>query len=1338
MRRILISFLSLLVIIALALPSASALAATKSSSLSITSPKGGQTVAAGEVEIKFKASNFKLDAKSIGGANKPGVGHIVLSIDGAQVTRTAKTSVKVTGLTVGQHTIVAELANNDQSPLSPPISATIQFVYQMPAKLGKVSKDALPVPLAPIPTPIPTPTSAPLPTATSIPTPRPLPANTPTPTAVPTPTFTPPPPTAPATSTPRPTATPEPPKPLSLAGSITNLAQAMIPRGTLEQYDFQDRQEAPVVSRITVSSRSTDGTVAITGAAGAIPVTDRQRNMARIAAVEWGTQACVPIGQDGSFATRLQAGPGNTIIVAAVEQGACQAQWGSGSAGVMLRVPEGVEYTSPALPFSVSGFNNAWHWIASGQLAGSAPFIQFTLPDGPQQPCNLPRLQVYRLFDRLGQYAGEVNVNVHGPPLTPTGLPIETDEGVNQYWALVRPTVPGIPTSQQCLSMNTRFDLTGWAAGLEAGWYRARIVFDTLRPNGEEYRDIGQFRGPSQSPLGGELEQNTGIGYLPLMKVGDAQPPRIPATLLNEIPSWGSGGIRGIVANEDEGRFALGSRRATQTSFIASPRDPLSGRRVRYLLEPYLPTLAYTGFGFMVPQVPLIAMNDSSLGTLSVSLTRPDGRTVSLANNAPFTQSFLAGSTSNGYPVALSFAGPGRTFGLTTGLDALNVDFDQYGLHKVTLNGTVKSLWGQDLAIQGTYNIWVAEPLDLKLGMFEGTPMAVGDEFSPVVVVEPGVAAQVSLRVDHFVDGDAAKRQTFQVSGKANRFGYFVADRTWRPEAHGEYIFTLTASYTDPADGTLWMASRAGASIVATPNTPLIAHGQKNGELANIGRDSTLRTWFFTRTFDPNCGEAACDPIGNRHARSVGSYPFFRGDVAWLADMSPIHPSVTLEDQTSILGPLAPQVAESFTWCGETFCAESRDMKKLSIHTTAGNGGQQRPDRIDSWAYWYTSSVRADGIHVHAAVSEVTAAHNHWYGHDSYNCQIGLTCFGSWDFLGLGDREGDEEGDVKLLFGGAVIKSARGNQFVPYASMAVITPGAVQTGPNTYSLKDPKGNRICPPYQGAAGGLATCGPLLTVQGLPYDLFITPTGTRPGSVLEVGDSFVFSGQAWPTLDVGVTVTVTSPSGQVQTFTSRASQVGYIDSKGKTFRVTEPGVYTVHIAAIQDRAVPSTGLVPNPPVLADGKTVLTQYGYRAPLSAILGSPDSIYRFVVASPRDDVAVSTLITLNTIRPGVSPARTPSTIVLTFDLPAAADSLRFTVAIAGLIIRDEAIAGNSNRVRVELNADTLYSQGFTNVVLGADSIEVTVTGRINGQWFAKVVNLRGSSPLGGKPATVQ
>jgi hypothetical protein len=65
-------------------------------------------------------------------------------------------------------------------------------------------------------------------------------------------------------------------------------------------------------------------------------------------------------------------------------------------------------------------------------------------------------------------------------------------------------------------------------------------------------------------------------------------------------------------------------------------------------------------------------------------------------------------------------------------------------------------------------------------------------------------------------------------------------------------------------------------------------------------------------------------------------------------------------------------------------------------------------------------------------------------------------------------------------------------------------------------------------------------------------------------------------------------------------------------------------------------------------------------------------------------------------------------------------------------------VTGTPAQVEVVLDAAELYEQGFTNVVLGAESLEITVTGKSKGEWFAKALNLRGVSPLGGAPATVR
>ena len=1123
------------------------------------------------------------------------------------------------------------------------------------------------------------------------------------------------------------TEAPLTPAPLvRLTSGITTFQNLLL--GPTEQ--MNDREEVPLVDRILVAPPDGEGMVTVIGQAGAVPFgqPDRPWDSVNVIAVEWGTQDCVDRRSDGSFDARLEAPSGSTLYVLPIQRGMCVGQGIQTGPAAVLAVPATTPAASAPGTFATLGrAGSSLKWSAQGSLTGPGRSINFVVHEGPGEDCLTPRIHLYRLFDSNGEYLTQVNVNVHGPVLTPTGLPIESSEGPSGYYETVE-----FVDAPNCLQSDQTLTPAELPASLETGWYLPRIMFGLKLPN-----EPTEFLNGVNTPSGGGLdfEANTGFGYLPMVSVGASGPPRLPATLLNEAPSWGSAGIRGVLAEEDSDRFALGSRRSFAAPFIASPTDPLSGQSVHYTLEPYLPTIGYTGFAAPMPE-PLFRLDDDDPGRLSITLTTPDGATRYLAQDAE-VEMFVASAWFAGYPVELPFSGPSHTIGLTTGLDDLDLEFEQFGRHTVHLDGTLLSSRGDQFIIQGTYQIWVAEPLDMSLGVFEGTPLEIDDAWNPTVVVEPGVPADITIDIAHYVDGDTDKRQNFSITGTANRFGYFASTQAWLPTEHGEYRTNVTASYLDPTDGTLWMGTRVSASIVATPDTPLVAHGERNSQLARAAGDQILRTWFFNRATDPACGEESCDPLTG--AKGL-DYPFFSGDIAWLVDMSPIVPIITVDGPNNVLQSVSPQLRPE-NYCYPEGCVEAPDTYRLRSDTSEGKGTHHRPGDVDSWAYWYSSSMRPD-VSVFAAVAEAQGGeHIHWYGHDTYNCQIGLACR---DFYfrppqsgrGGSDIKGDEEGDVKLLFGGAVLKNGDQQHFVPYGSMAVITEEGTRDESGEWMFGDNKGNRICPPYQGAAGGLGTCGPLLTHRGRDVDLFITPTGTRPGNVLEPGDRFTFSGQAWPTLDVAVEVTVTEPGGEVHHFENRANTVGYVDAEGMSFTVEEPGVYEVHVSAIQDRPVPSTGLAPNPVLVADGRTTMTVYGYQHPLSAILGSLDSTYRFYVAEELGSSTIGSETSIVYGPPG------PGSIYgwagnhvekITFDyaLPPGVTQSHYSLTAPGLLIDQGTISG-SGTLTVQVDQGELYEAGFTQIILGADTLQLSIAYRTNSGWQARTLNQRGFSPLGG------
>ena len=260
--------------------------------------------------------------------------------------------------------------------------------------------------------------------------------------------------------------------------------------------------------------------------------------------------------------------------------------------------------------------------------------------------------------------------------------------------------------------------------------------------------------------------------------------------------------------------------------------------------------------------------------------------------------------------------------------------------------------------------------------------------------------------------------------------------------------------------------------------------------------------------------------------------------------------------------------------------------------------------------------------------------------------------------------------------------------------------------------------------------------LLTHQGRQVDLFITPTGTRPGSVLEPGDRFTYSGQAWPTLDVAVEVTVTDPDGEILRFTDRANTVGYIGADAMSFIVEKPGIYEVHVSATQDQPVPSTGLIPNPVLVADGRTTMDVYGYQHPLSAVLGNDDSTYRFYVVDIVGNAMIGSETSILHGNPGPDSifgwaGNYVEKIVFTYELPLGVTKGHYNITAPGLIIDEGPITG-SGTFTVEVDQNELYDAGFTQIILGADTLQLSIVYETDSGWQARTLNQRRFSPLGG------
>jgi Domain of unknown function (DUF4399)/Family of unknown function (DUF6130) len=93
-------------------------------SVVILSPKTGATVGP-DFDVSFAVFNFAM-VQPYGQSDAPNEGHIHVLVDGNynQLVASVET-VHLTGLSGGSHTITLQLVNNDHTPISPAVSASI-------------------------------------------------------------------------------------------------------------------------------------------------------------------------------------------------------------------------------------------------------------------------------------------------------------------------------------------------------------------------------------------------------------------------------------------------------------------------------------------------------------------------------------------------------------------------------------------------------------------------------------------------------------------------------------------------------------------------------------------------------------------------------------------------------------------------------------------------------------------------------------------------------------------------------------------------------------------------------------------------------------------------------------------------------------------------------------------------------------------------------------------------------------------------------------------------------------------------------------------------------------
>jgi hypothetical protein len=324
------------------------------------------------------------------------------------------------------------------------------------------------------------------------------------------------------------------------------------------------------------------------------------------------------------------------------------------------------------------------------------------------------------------------------------------------------------------------------------------------------------------------------------------------------------------------------------------------------------------------------------------------------------------------------------------------------------------------------------------------------------------------------------------------------------------------------------------------------------------------------------------------------------------------------------------------------------------------------PEEMDQIAYMYFYSQRP-GARVREDVTEdYTFPAGYWRFDTLYDDQMGVGLLG------------DLPNDYKFQYIGAVFRDldTGHNEYLGQGTGWIHLPE-----------DDVLGSRVMPPFAGPGNGGWTTegGPLLSLKGKDIHLFILPTGTLPGAILELGDIFRFAGHIMPTLDSQVAVTVTAPSSAEYHGGGQANPVGYYYDPDDDLIVNEPGLWSVDVRVWHDGQ-------------CSGGSTIPPY----PSGDVLGSergpwPGGRYWFYVVpwdSPRLDVSAPTpgLLSFDL---GVTPIHITGTVPS--DLSGV--TVDYTITMPGYILAQGRVTPTQNIYSVLFDAAALHEE-FPNLDL--------------------------------------
>ena len=582
--------------------------------------------------------------------------------------------------------------------------------------------------------------------------------------------------------------------------------------------------------------------------------------------------------------------------------------------------------------------------------------------------------------------------------LTPTGLGIEggiqgaiTDRfggykfhtPVDQFTTMPLPAANA--SGQRKITLTARQMLP---ADMPPGIYRVRLDYGftagkrTYSLNGETFARRPFFKGePTESQMYGPPVR--AAGTLVSGKYSDASTiqPRLPWTLL---AAYNSNGYQGVVADEDQGRFALSNRFIIPDDVILPLYDVTGKIKQAYSLEPQFPTDTIE----LRCNIPW----DYTQGEMAVQITNPDGSATDLGT--------------------ARWAGAKGQWPTTKAPRFTAWKPPAYGRYTVKVSGYTQDIWGNRYPGGGTYHFWIAERMTLATATFQGMAYPVGNHYGRDIAFNPPLPADVTVTATLFPNSDPAAAVTVSYNGKATVAGIFGAAQGVLPlnfTAPGEYSAKVLAKYVD-SHGTLWVSTMRHAGVVYDPAGNLVARGK----MVEIGGKPVDRG--DTQT------EGYTDAAGVAHLQHI-NFPFNSGDVLLIAS----------EGQGN--NKIEPVLSYDYKDHPLTYDTgmQGLGLSNVIIQTSNGLSPHMFPEYITDWQYYYGAAPRPGFMGRFLVADSGTRAP---YWKTSANASGGQIDAAP---------NGDTPGDIYRLIGGVAMRlHGQTPQYAGYLSSAFILPGGTK------------------------------------------------------------------------------------------------------------------------------------------------------------------------------------------------------------------------------------------------------------------------------------------------------